>query len=219
MKPTAKRRVVNTVFVIDPKQRVYVRRVEITGNEQTRDQVIRRELRQFEGAWYSAGAVDRSRARLRRLGYFDSVNIETPPVPGTSDQVDMKVVVSERNTGSISFSVGYSDTEGTLLGAKYNQRNLLGTGRELEVDVNTSDTAKVIALGYVNPYHTADGVSRGFRVSRRVIETDEVDSADFIVNAGALGVNYKIPIAETNSLNFGVLLEQLNVEASTSTPV
>ena len=211
-------RVVKTVFTIDPKQRVYVRKVEITGNLQTRDQVIRRELRQFEGAWYSAGAVNRSRARLRRLGYFQDVSIETPKVPGTDDQVDMKVVVKERNTGSLSFSLGYSDSDGALVGASYAQRNLLGTGRELRVALNTSDAARTAEITYVDPYYTADGVSRGFSLSQRNVDTDEVSSAEYVLNTTAVGVSYKIPIAETNSLNLGFTLEEVKIESTDHTP-
>ena len=211
-------RVVKTVFTIDPKQRVYVRKVEITGNLQTRDQVIRRELRQFEGAWYSAGAVNRSRARLRRLGYFQDVSIETPKVPGTDDQVDMKVVVKERNTGSLSFSLGYSDSDGALVGASYAQRNLLGTGRELRVALNTSDAARTAEITYVDPYYTADGVSRGFSLSQRNVDTDEVSSAEYVLNTTAAGVSYKIPIAETNSLNLGFTLEEVKIESTSNTP-
>ena len=209
---------VKTIFAIDPKQRVYVRKVEITGNVHTRDQVIRRELRQFEGSWYSAAAVSRSRSRLQRLGYFDQVTIDTPAVPGTTDQVDMNVVVNERNTGAISFSLGYSDTDGTLLGVAYSQRNLLGTGRELKVEVDTSDATRTGAITYVDPYHTADGVSRGLSLVRRRVDTDEVSSAEYVINTTAAGVNYKIPIAETNSLNLGFLLEQIDLEGTTGTP-
>ena len=212
-------RVVKTVFAIDPKQRVYVRKVEVTGNLHTRDQVIRRELRQFEGAWYSASAVKRSRSRLRRLGYFENVSIETPAVPGTTDQVDMKVVVRERNTGSISFSLGYSDSDGALVGAAYAQRNLLGTGRELRVALDTSDDARTAEIIYVDPFHTPDGVSRGFSLSRRRVDTDEVNSAEYVVNTTAAGLNYKIPIAETNSLNLGFTLEDVELTATGATPL
>ncbi len=211
-------RSVKTVFAIDPKQRVYVRRIEITGNEQTRDQVIRRELRQFEGGWYSASAVDLSRARLRRLGYFESVSIDTPAVPGTTDQVDMQVAVSERNTGAITFSVGYSDSDGALIGGAFSQRNLLGTGRSLKVALDTSDAARTAEISYVNPYYTPEGVSRGISISQRRVDTDEVASAEYVLNSTSGGLNYKIPIAETNSLNVGFSVEKVEVEATAATP-
>lgn len=212
-------RVVNTVFTIDPNQRVYVRKVEITGNVYTRDQVIRRELRQFEGAWYSASAVRLSSSRLRRLGYFESVAIETPEVPGTDDQVDMNVVVKERNTGAISFSVGYSDADGTLLGTSFSQRNLFGTGRELDLDLNTSDAARSVSLSYTNPYHTQQGVSRRISLTRRRVDTEEVSTAEYVVNTTAIGLHYKIPVAETNSVSLGYSLEEVNLETTTRTPV
>ena len=211
--------VVNTVFAIEPKQRVYVRRVEITGNLYTRDQVIRREMRQFEGAWYSAGAIKRSKARLSRTGYFGSVTIETPPVPGTTDQVDVKVIVNETNTGSVSFSVGYSEENGAQFGAGFSQRNLFGTGRELEVKVDTNDATRTLSLAYINPYHTPDGVSRGFTLASRRTDTDKVNTAEYKADTTRAGVNYKIPIAETNSLNVGFALEDLELQKTGSTPL
>lgn len=210
--------VVSTVFTIDPKQRVYVRKIEVSGNSYTRDQVIRRELRQLEGAWYSAAAIRRSRERLNRLGFFNSVTIETPGVPGTSDQVDMLVVVVERNTGSIQLSAGYSDADGVLLGVNYQQRNVLGTGRELAVDVNNSDAARIASINWIDPYHTADGISRAINLSRREVDSAEVNTAEFILDTTALGVRYKIPIAETNSLNLGIAFERLDLESTAETP-
>lgn len=211
-------RVVSTVFTIDPKQRVYVRKIEISGNTYTRDEIIRREIRQFEGSWYSAAAVQRSRERLNRLGFFDSVIIETPNVPGTTDQVDLKVVVVERETGSIQLSVGYSDADGPLIGANYEQRNFLGSGRELRVDINTSDAAEVASIEYINPYYTADGVSRGFNFTRRKIDSAEVDTASYLADTTNLGMRFKIPIAESNSFNVGIAYERLELAATDETP-
>jgi len=209
---------VSTVFTVDSKQRVYVRKVEITGNSYTRDEVIRRELRQLESSWYSAGAVRRSQDRLNRLGFFDNVSIETPAVPGTSDQVDLQVSVVERNTGSIQLSVGFSDADGALLGVNYQQRNVLGTGRELEVALNNSDAATEASIRYTNPYHTEDGVSRSISLTRREVDSSEIDTAEFILDTTAAGVQYKIPISETNSFNFGVEVERLDLEATDGTP-
>lgn len=210
---------VKTIFTIVPKQRVYVRKINITGNLHTRDQVIRRELRQFEGAWYSARAISLSRARLQRLGYFENVKIETPEVPGAEDQVDMRVIVNERNTGAFTFSLGYSDTDGGLLGASFSQRNLFGTGREINLALNTSDASNTLSLNYINPYHTPDGVSRGLTIARRKVETEEVNSAEYVVNTLLFGVNYKIPITETNSFNLGFSLEEVDLGITASTPV
>ncbi|MGI9316395.1 MAG: outer membrane protein assembly factor BamA [bacterium] len=209
---------VSTVFTIDPKQRVYVRKIEISGNTYTRDEVIRREMRQFEGSWYSAASVRRSRTRLNRLGFFETVTIETPSVPGTSDQVDLRVVVVERDTGSIQLSAGYSDSDGALIGANYQQRNVLGTGREISIDINTSDAAEEISFNYVNPYYTADGISRGINLSQRKVDSSEVDTAEYILDTTSAGLKYKIPIAETNSLNLGIAYERLELEATDETP-
>lgn len=211
-------KVVNTIFSIIPKHRVYVRRIDISGNVFTRDEVIRRELRQFEGSWYSASAIRRSKDRLNRLGLFASVQIETPPVVGTTDQVDMKVIVSERDTGSILVSAGYSDEDGVLLGIEFNQRNLLGTGRNLSVKLNDSDAVNTATIAYTNPYHTQDGISRGFTLSTRKVDSTEVNTAAYILDSGAVGVLYKIPIAETNTVNLGVSFEKLELEATSGTP-
>ncbi len=211
-------KVVNTVFTIIPNQRVYVRRIDISGNSYTRDEVIRRELRQFEGSWYSASAIRKSKDRLQRLGIFETVQIETPPVDGTTDQVDMKVIVVERDTGSILFSAGFSDEDGVLFGAEFEQRNLLGTGKDLSVKISDSDAVDTVTISYTNPYHTASGISRGFDFVSRKIDSTEVNTAEYILNTNSLGVFYKIPIAETNTLNIGLAVEQLELEATPETP-
>ena len=211
-------RVVSTVLTVDPKQRVYVRRIDIAGNLHTRDEVIRRELRQFEGAWYSASAVRRSRERLNRLGFFASVTIETPAVPGTADQVDMRVVVVERETGSVQLSAGYSDADGALVGINFQQRNLLGTGRELSVDVNNSDAAREASVTYNNPYYTADGIGRGITLSQQKVNSADVDTAEYVLDTTAAELNYRIPIAETNSLNLGIAFERLELASTAETP-
>ena len=143
--------------------------MNISGNSYTRDEVIRRELRQLEGAWYSANAVRLSRQRLQRTGFFQNVAIDTTDVPDTDNQVDVNVIVMERNTGSIQLSTGYSDADGILLGLAYKQRNFLGSGREFGVDVKNSDGSRDAAISYENPYYTADGISRGIYLSTRKI--------------------------------------------------
>ncbi len=209
---------VNAVFSVITNQRVYVRRIDISGNRYTRDEVIRRELRQYEGSLYSKSAVQRSKDRLQRLGLFESVQIETPKVPGTEDQVDMQVVVVERNTGSILLSAGYSDEEGVLFGVEFEQKNLLGTGKNLALKLNNSDTSSVASVSYTNPYHTIDGVSRTLKASVREFDSGEVDTAEYILDSSTLGVSYRIPVAETNSLNYGFSLESLRLETTTETP-
>jgi outer membrane protein insertion porin family len=146
---------------------VYVRRVNVAGNQKTQDDVVRREMRQLESSWYSLEKISRSKERLQRTGYFQDVNIETPAVPGTGDQVDVNVNVTERNTGQLNFGVGYSEAEGLTIQASVSQSNILGTGNLLAFQVNNGDVNKVYSLSYMNPYWTPDGVSRGFDFFRR----------------------------------------------------
>ena len=138
-------------FFVDAGKRVYVRRVNFFGNVSTRDNVLRREMRQFEGAWFSTEKIQRSRERLQRTGFFDEVTIETPPVPGSPDQVDINVTVKERLTGNLQFGVGYGDGEAVLSGS-ITETNLFGTGKELAVTLNTSRSNRLLNLRYINPY-------------------------------------------------------------------
>ena len=206
------------LFTVLLNQRVNVRRIDISGNLYTRDEVIRRELRQFEGSWYSAADVRRSKDRLQRLGIFDSVEIETPAVPGTTDQVDMKVIVLERDTGSVLFSAGYSDEDGILYGAEFEQRNLFGSGKDLSVALNNSDAVDSWQASYTNPYYTEDGISRGFVFGKRDVDSSEVNTAEYTLNELSFGVLYQIPIAETNTFNIGLAYENLELEETSGTP-
>ena len=209
---------VDTLFTVRLNQRVYVRRIDISGNVFTRDEVIRRELRQFEGSWYSSGDISRSKSRLRRLGLFESVQIETPAVAGTTDQVDMKVIVKERDTGSILFSAGYSDADGALFGVELQQRNLFGTGKDLSLILNNSDAVDTYEIVYTNPYHTPDGISRGFRLLSRSVDSKEVNTAEYVLETKSGSVHYRIPIAETNSINLGFAYESITLESTIQTP-
>ena len=149
----------NTVaftFFVDSGRRVYVRKINISGNPKTRDEVIRREMRQLESAWYDGTRIERSKVRVRRLGYFEdgSVNIETPPVPGTNDQVDVERPVVEKNTGNLLAGVGYSSAEGVVFNASVSQQNIFGSGNALALSVNTSNVNRTISLMYTEPYWT-----------------------------------------------------------------
>ena len=209
---------VNFIFAVDPGRRVYVRRINISGNVATRDEVIRREMRQIEGAWYSAEKIRRSRVRLQRLGFFDDVAIDTPPVPGSADQVDVNVAVKERPTGSFLFGVGYSDEDGILLQGSVSQRNLFGTGRELEVAIDNSQVTETFRVSYRNPYHTIDGVSRGFNIVSRQVDAREANTAEYILDTLSAGVDYRFPLSEINSLNIGVDAERVDLEQTPETP-
>ena len=212
------RKLVDFTFVVDPGPKVYVRQVNVRGNQSTRDEVIRREMRQIEGAVYSAKNIRRSRERIQRLGYFDDVKIETPAVPGTLDQVDINVTVQERSTGSFMFGVGYAGADGVLLQAEINRENLFGSGRELKFKVNQSSIEQVYEVSYTNPYFTKEGISLGYFVEYENIDTAETTSADYESNSSLFGVRTKIPVTEFNSLDLSLGFEQLELEGTTTTP-
>lgn len=212
------RKLVDFTFVVDPGPKVYVRQVNVRGNQSTRDEVIRREMRQIEGAVYSAKDIRRSRERIQRLGYFDEVKIETPAVPGTLDQVDINVTVQERSTGSFMFGVGYAGADGVLLQAEINRENLFGSGRELKFKVNQSSIEQVYEVSYTNPYFTKEGISLGYFVEYENIDTAETTSADYESNSSLFGVRTKIPVTEFNSLDLSLGFEQLELEGTTTTP-
>ena len=198
-------------FFIDPGKRVYVRRIRFEGNLTTQDGVLRREMRQFEGAWYSASKIRRSRERLQRLGFFSSVTVETPTVAGTPDQVDVIVQVKERLTGNLIFGVGFSDSEGVLINASVSETNLFGTGRELSLQLNNSDSINSLSLRYVNPYFRKGGLSRGFRVFVRDIDTTDLDIGEYETDSRGGGMFFGIPISETRKLNLGLDLERTEI--------
>jgi len=211
-------RTVSFVFAIDPSKRVYVRRINISGNTTTRDEVIRRELRQIEGGWLSTKDVRRSKIRLQRLSFFEDVNIETPAVPGTEDQVDVNVRVKERQTGSMMFGLGYSESDGVLLQASINQKNLFGSGRELALSLDTSKITKSIRLRYFNPYYTVNGVSRGFYLTYTDIDAARANVSRYINETLSLGINYRIPLSENNSFSFSFGPDRSNLSSTDGTP-
>lgn len=187
-----------TLFV-DPGKRVYVRRVNISGNSKTKDEVIRREFRQFEGDWMSSKQVSQSRSRLDRTGYFESVSVETPAVPGTSDQVDINYAVKEQPTGNLSAGIGYSDTQGILLNLGITQENFLGTGKRVGVNVDNSQVTKNYSISYTNPYHTPEGISRGFRIYYRAVDALEANISNFTTDSYGASLSYGFPLGETTS--------------------
>ncbi|MET0046701.1 MAG: outer membrane protein assembly factor BamA [Sedimenticola sp.] len=190
-------RQVGITYFIDPGKRVYVRRINMRGNNETRDEVLRREMRQMESAWFSRALVTRSRERLQTLGFFDEVNIETPAVPGSTDQVDVNVSVIEKPMGNLLAGLGYSQSSGLVFTTSISQRNFLGTGKRVNIGFDNSDANTNYTLGYTNPYYTVDGISRGFTLSYRAADFDEVDTAKYLTDTAVAGVNFGIPISET----------------------
>ncbi len=194
------KRQVALTFFVDPGKRVYVRRVNISGNANTRDEVLRREIRQMESAWFSTEKVNLSRSRLQRLGYFSDVSVETPAVPGSTDQVDVNIKVKEKETGSVMVGAGYSQAQGATLSASVSQSNFLGTGKIISFGLNTSKSNQLYQLGYTNPYWTVDGVSRGFNLKYKQTDFEEVGLADYGTNVMAGSVNFGFPINEFNRI-------------------
>ena len=168
--------------------------INISGNDTTQDEVIRRELRQFESAWYSAKDINRSRQRIDKLGYFSEVQVDTPSVPGTSDQVDVNFKVTERQTGNLSFGLGYSTTENIVITASLSQSNFLGTGNALSFSVNAGSVNQNYAISYTNPYYTDDGVSRGFDLYRRDLDSTSLDVGAFTSKTNGLGIRFGVPV-------------------------
>ena len=208
------KREVDLTFFVDPGKRVYVRRINFAGNVKTRDEVLRQEMRQLEGGWFSAEKVERSRTRLQRLGYFEGVNVETPAVPGSTDQVDVDYSVTEQASGSISLGIGFSQTSGIILNGSVTQDNFLGSGRRVSVSVNNSDVSKVFSFSYTNPYYTVDGVSRGFGAFFRDTDADEANIADYSTDTYGVNVTYGFPISEYNSFRFTIEADSLKLKTS-----
>jgi outer membrane protein insertion porin family len=207
---------VSFTFFVDPGQRVYVRRITFLGNLATNDVVLRREMRQFEGAWFSTEKVQRSRTRLQRLGFFDDVNIETPQVPGSPDQVDIVVTVKERMVNNFLAGVGYSDTDGVLLNASITMKNFLGTGNELLLSGNTSQINRFLNLSFIEPYYTANGISRTLSVNSVRTDATEANIASYATDTNAAGVTFGFPVSEFHTFNAGLGYERVNIELGTT---
>ncbi len=204
---------------IDPSKRVYVRRVNIEGNTRTRDEVVRREMRQFEGAWFDSTRLALSKDRINRLGYFTDVDVTTVPVEGTPDEVDVDVKVTEKPTGSISLGLGYGSGEGPIISAGVSQDNVFGSGTSLSVNVNTSTTARTLSVTQVDPYFTIDGIKRITDVYWRTTEPlyYSSDSSFRIVSVGA-DLKFGIPFSENDMVYFGTGIEQDRIDIDSATP-
>ena len=206
-------------FFVDPGRRVYVRRINITGNDRTRDEVIRREFRQMEGAWHSTKDINLSKQRVDRLGYFNSVNVETPAVPNKTDQVDINVKVEERPTGSVRFGAGYSNNQGIILNASISQNNIFGTGNFFSLDVNRGSINETYSASFTNPYFTVNGVSLGFDVYKRILDTNKLRTvAAFKSDTTGAGIRLGIPIAEGDIVSLGIAAENTALDLSQTSP-
>jgi outer membrane protein insertion porin family len=206
-------------FFVDPGKRVYVRRINVVGNTRTRDEVVRREVRQLESAWYASNKINRSKERLVRTQFFSDVNIETPAVAGTTDQVDLNISVVEQSTGSVQFGAGLSSNEGVVFGVTVNQNNFLGTGNRVSLQVNTGKVNTVYSLSYTDPYFTPDGVSRGFDIYKRDVDTSSLSGVGtYNTYSYGAGLRFGVPLNERDNLNFGLAVDFTDVELSSDSP-
>lgn len=203
---------VSFTVLIDPGKRVYVRRISFAGNTKTRDEVIRREFRQFESSWYDGEKIRLSRDRVDRLGYFTQVSIETPEVPGTTDQVDINMSVVEKPTGNIMIGAGFSSSDKFSIMGSIHQQNAFGSGNTLGVDVNTSRRYKTIAVSQTTPYFTDDGISRSYDVFVRTTRPPEVNTGDYAVKTSGANIRFGVPFSEEDTVFFGVGVERTEVE-------
>ena len=199
-------------FFIDPGRRVYVRRINISGNARTQDSVIRRELRQVESGWYSGEKITRSKLRLDRTSFFSEVNVETPPVPGTADQVDVNINVTERQTGNITLGAGFSSAEKLVLSGSVSQSNIFGTGNQLSLQINSGRINKIYSLSFTNPYFTPDGISLGYDLYRRNTDFSVLSTGNYNTGTSGAGVRLGLPVTEDNFVNFGLAVERTNLD-------
>ncbi|MBP6775864.1 MAG: outer membrane protein assembly factor BamA [Piscinibacter sp.] len=199
---------VAVVLVGDPVRRVYVRYVNVSGNLRTRDEVIRREFRQFESSWYDARKIKLSRDRVDRLGYFSEVNIETSEVPGSPDQVDVTITVKEKQTGNISVGVGYSSANNLAFNAAIKQDNVLGTGNYLGLELNTSSSNRVIVLSTVDPYFTLDGISRAFDIYYRTTTPLNSQGEYYQIQTAGTSIRFGVPYSDFDTVYYGLGYEQ-----------
>lgn len=206
-------KIVSVTYFVDPGQRVYVRRVSFYGNSKTRDEILRREMRQMEGGWISTSNVERSKVRLQRLGFFEEVNVETPPVDGSTDQVDLNFAVKERPSGNLLLGVGFSQAQGVIFNTNITQDNFLGSGKSVSFAFNNSEINQVFRLGYVNPYWTMDGVSRGFNVAYQKTDSSSVSNTTaFKSEMVSGGVSFGIPITEYNFISVSADYESTSID-------
>lgn len=210
---------VGFTIVVQPGRRAYVRRIDIAGNSRTRDEVIRREIRQFEDAWYDADKIRLSRERIGRLGFFTDVQVQTQPVPEAPDQVDLRVVVTERPTGAVTLGVGVSSAEKLIVTGSIDQQNFLGTGKALSLNVNSSRLFRTAVVRYVDPYYTDDGISRTFEAFTRRNDARVLNLGDYVLRSDGLGVRFGVPFSELDRISMGLGVEVNKLELGPQAPL
>ena len=199
------------VFAAEPQRRVYVRRIDVAGNTRTRDEVIRREFRQFEASWYDGSKIKLSKERLDRLGFFKETSVDTTEVPGTADQVDLLITVEEKPTGNLSLGAGYSSAELLTLSASIQQENVFGSGHFLGLSVNTGKSNRTLVVNTVDPYWTVDGVSRAFDLYYRNSSPLNTYGDSYQLTTWGGSVRFGVPFSEVDTVFFGAGFEQTQI--------
>ncbi|GAB6139871.1 outer membrane protein assembly factor BamA [Methylosoma difficile] len=207
---------VDMTFFVDPGKRAYVNHINVKGNTKTRDEVVRREMRQMEGSWASSAKIERSKTRLERLGYFESVNVETPQVPGTTDQIDVNYALTEKSSGNLSAGVGFSQVQGIVINANLSQDNIFGSGKRVNLGFNNSNYATNYQVGFLNPYFTPDGVSVGYNVGYSERNAGRINIANYSTKVINLGTDFGIPLNEFDQVRFGLDFKHTNLSTVTA---
>ena len=209
---------VTLVLGADPQRRVYVRRINVAGNTRTRDEVVRREFRQFESSWYDGNRIKLSRDRVDRLGFFSEVSVDSNEVPGTLDQVDLTITIKEKPTGNLSLGAGFSSAAKLALTAAIKQDNVFGSGNYLGVEINTSQSNKTLVLSTVDPYFTIDGISRAFDVYYRTTRPLNSQGEEYELVTPGVGIRFGVPFSEYDTVFFGAGYERTEIRGANALP-
>jgi outer membrane protein insertion porin family len=205
---------VKLIFAVSPGNKTYTRKILFTGNDITQDQVLRREMRQFEGAWTSDNSIEAGKVRLERLGYFKEVNVETIPVVGTEDQIDIIYSVEEETTGSVGGNIGYSDF-GLMLGFNLQEKNFLGSGNTVGIGINKNIYSEMYNLSFSDPYATKDGVSLGYNIYFRETDYGEFNVANYLTNSNGFGAQFGYPTSDVTRLGFNITYDKTDIDVGT----
>lgn len=210
---------VAVTYFVDPGRRVYVNRVNVLGNSRTRDEVVRRELLQFESAWFDRLQIEESRKRIERTGHFSEVSVDTAPVAGSPDQMDVNVTVKERPTGSLTGGVGYSQQDKFILNGSISQNNLFGTGNALSVNITSGAVTRTISASFTDPYWTKDGVSRGYDLYQRKVDSQSTTVGRYTTNSEGLGVRFGVPVALNSTVQLGMAYDRTKIGIFDESPI
>jgi outer membrane protein insertion porin family len=206
---------VKIIFNIAPGKRTYTRKILFSGNNITQDHVLRREMRQFEGAWSSNNSIEAGKVRLERLGYFKEVDVETVPVPDTEDQIDVLYSVEEETTGSIGGNVGYSDF-GLMLGFNLQEQNFMGSGNTVGIGISKNVYSESYNISFLDPFATKDAVSMGYNIYFRETDYGEFNVANYLSNSNGFGVQFGYPLSDTQRINLGLTYDKTDIDIGSS---